>query len=163
MDERSERLFKVDDMSEECDWNRLAPTERFKEMTDVHGSDVNTLLDLSLKKWQFLLEEMELTGWPVRDGGPTTCALCSSFNMIGGQGYCSTLCPIKADTGRDACADTPYDDWHDFEKLRWIKHTDAIGFPGNAVVGEMIDVARREVAYLERLKEGLCSSLSHGE
>ena len=59
------------------------------------------LIDLSIHKWQ------AITYYGGVDFSANNCALCLEFHA---PQDCSG-CPVKYETGKDFCADTPYFDW----------------------------------------------------
>ena len=62
-------------------------------------------LDLSIAKWEFILNYLETTGITPHDGSGDTCGLCVLY-----MGYLCCLCSIGA-AGYKNCENTPYKDY----------------------------------------------------
>lgn len=69
----------------------------------------------SIKKWTNIVQEFE-NGEQINEGGIDDCPLCQLFHPYGNRRALELKtgcknCPIKRDTGKDFCANTPYEDW----------------------------------------------------
>lgn len=61
-------------------------------------------LNFSIKKWEYIVDKMRDSRTVViSDGGKQTCALCMKYI----EDDC-WACPIREETGRKWCEDTPY-------------------------------------------------------
>ena len=66
-------------------------------------------LELSIQKWEFIVDSVK-AGLTVKgDGAELTCALCADFFLLHCVG-----CVVGESTGRELCKGTPYDDWRPF-------------------------------------------------
>ena len=91
-------------------------TERKIILIDAEGAEA---LDGSVEKWNRIVQAFEAVKgtdqYPeYSEGGPDDCPLCVRYHPVkkGAKVWvCAKACPIKKDTGRDFCEDTPYDDW----------------------------------------------------
>lgn len=144
----AEKLFRVVH-DHNFDWPRLQATPGV-----TPGADMCALIHLSIQKWEYIVAHIETTATPLRDGGPTTCALCFRFYR---DPRC-TGCPIAARTQRSACQNTPYDKYASYVNQRWNRHANARGYPGTDCTHEMLETARREVAFLKQIEEARCSN-----
>ena len=77
-------------------------------ITDEFKPTIRNALDLSIAKWEFILEHLKTWGVIIHDGGTATCGLCFTFRC--------TMCPISVvrDSG---CDDTPHADYLSAETL----------------------------------------------
>lgn len=91
-------------------------------------------IDLSIKKWEFIVEAYEngIEGH-IKDGGDRTCALCIEYFAYACKG-----CPVYEATGRMSCIGTPYRDY-------W-RHYDG------ATQKERLGTAIAEVEFLRGLR-----------
>jgi hypothetical protein len=79
--------------------------ERFNQLCE--SSDLNTIIRMSILKWEIIAASY-LTDRPITsDGGWTTCALCRIFIDVH---HCKG-CPVMAKTGTASCYKTPYTDF----------------------------------------------------
>lgn len=90
------------------------------------------------KKWIPIVNEKGV------DNGNENCHLCRNFQ---GQG-CSG-CPIKRETGRSGCKETPYDDWNSHHCME--HHKVVAAFPRKVECPECKEIAQKEVDWLEAL------------
>lgn len=88
-------------------------------------------LELSIRKWQVLLELAE-GGRKIDDGATETCGLCQ-WHFVFGIKWCED-CPVQIKTGRPGCNGTPYVDYHNADGPE-----------------EAADAARLEIEFLEGL------------
>lgn len=68
--------------------------------------DVREALDGSISKW------FKIVNGTGEDNGADDCPLCHLFNgRINDRSYNCNGCPIREDTGKDFCDNTPYVQW----------------------------------------------------
>jgi len=89
---------------------------------------IRNALDLSIAKWEFILNYLETTGILLYDGGNGTCGLCCAYD------YCH-YCPIEQ-AGHKGCINTPYVDYLYAETLE-----------------EHIAAAKAEIEFLKGLRK----------
>jgi hypothetical protein len=135
-------LFQVEETAHEGvhsdDWLELRPTDALGLLITPDTTN-GELLDLSIKKWEFIVEWLEDEENADRiddldDCGGLTCALCLKYMDSAPKQYCKG-CPIAL-AGHPGCGDTPYGEFHD--------------------VGENADragAARKEIVFLQKVKE----------
>lgn len=102
----------------------------------VAPEDEEEAINLSVNKWQFVVESLESSTSLVNDGGWTTCALCQIYDR-GNHERCYG-CPVVERTGLPGCENTPYREYR--EALKRGDRTAAL------------DAARREVEFLQSLE-----------
>ena len=85
-------------------------------------------LDLSIAKWEFILNYLETVGIPLQDGANETCGLCCAY-------YICVSCLVRH-AGYKGCMDTPYEDYLDAETLE-----------------EHITAAKAEITFLKGLRK----------
>lgn len=66
---------------------------------------------MSIRKWEYILNELK-NGYDIEyDGCTDTCGLCILYHKyVNGRANCKG-CPVKEKTGRNGCRNTPYDKW----------------------------------------------------
>jgi hypothetical protein len=92
-------------------------------------------LDMSIAKWETVVDYIERTGKLLYDGQADTCGLCEMYFGKHCQG-----CIVAEATNVAYCASTPF-----------VKYKEALA-QGNVVEG--LAAARAELAFLKSLKEG---------
>lgn len=97
-----------------------------------------TALQGSIAKWEAVADGSGV------DHGDANCPLCQVFND--GK-HCCDGCPVKQETGRGGCEDTPFDEWHEhrLEKHRGMRRAIV---PGCA---ECARLAQAELDFLRSL------------
>ena len=95
-----------------------------------------TALAFSIKKWEFVVEQLEDGKRVTKDDGVVTCGLCQVYWKLD----TCTSCPVKEATGLDACEGTPYDEWHDEIWKPWKDKP------------SLLKAAKAELAFLRGLK-----------
>ena len=102
-----------------------------------YDADTLTALQASIQHWKDIEAGVE------DELGYSNCALCQRFNIIGEIPRC-TGCPVYKKTGHRVCRNTPYTDWAvAIRRIVPVKRT--------AVTKELIDIAHKEVEFLESL------------
>ena len=84
-------------------------------VTDEFKPTIRNALDLSIAKWEFILEHLYATGDKIIDGGETTCGLCQLYSHDEEVRSCPS-CPIEI-AGNIGCINTPYEDYFYAETL----------------------------------------------
>ena len=67
-------------------------------------------LELSIRKWQFIVDNFPAAYW---DSGDDTCALCHLYLF---NAKC-VGCPVQYATKESSCYCTPYDEWREVPSL----------------------------------------------
>lgn len=99
-------------------------------------STLSQAFDMSISKWKFILECLERGTDVRRCGGWMTCGLCL-VHPLGCE-----KCPVMLNTGYSNCEDTPYESF-----------LDATG------IDKKMNIARQEIAFLERLRDVHCGEV----
>lgn len=109
------------------------------------GANPETLaeaFDISIAKWEFIVQQMRENGLVILDGGTNTCGLCMMFREWSdelGDETCGD-CPVVLHTGMDGCNETPYEDF----------------YPHKKTVEQKIAAAEAELVFLKMLRERHC-------
>jgi hypothetical protein len=102
--------------------------KRGAHFPDTDLMNIVEVTELSIEKWQYIVNRIKKTKAPIWDGGTTTCALCLKY-----FGSCSG-CPIRAVTGFGSCAHTPYTEYERSDHVDYI---------------EDLKIAREELKFLK--------------
>lgn len=105
-------------------------------------------LQYSIAKWKFIAQWLKKGLYLREDGGSETCGLCLLYNhpeQKYGPGEACQGCPIRAYTGRQFCADTPY--------VLMRTYTVDEENPGLGVLND-VDAATAELNFLRKLAQG---------
>lgn len=96
----------------------------------------------SIKKWEGIVEGTGV------DNGDENCPLCGKFahRMDFRSGTHCEGCPVKAATGLDGCAGSPWIDWNDAMLARHGRRMDT-----NATDDETVMCAALELEFLKSL------------
>lgn len=97
--------------------------------------DADLALELSIEKWQFIVDCLQEGKKVEVDGGPSTCALCTAFRE---QSVDCFGCPVQEKTKWTGCKRTPYEKWE--------------GLKFSATLEDREFYARQELEFLKGLR-----------
>ena len=101
-------------------------------------------LQLSISKWEFIVEWLKKGRQLMNDGGHETCGLCLLYahpkEKYGPDEICQG-CPVRAYTGKPFCAGTPYSNMD-------------LNMDPDALAPKNVDVATAELNFLRALQQG---------
>ena len=125
----SDQLFYIDGNY------KLQRTEDFPEVTEENA------LDLSIAKWEAIVQIIEEEQVKVREQGHSTCALCQLHRMDLNttpfwDEYECGKCVVYSRVGEESCEGTPYNEFTDADTPQ-----------------EQLVAAIKQVEFLKSLKE----------
>lgn len=116
---------------------------RITEIVEVETLSMEDALELSIHKWNIIVEYIRRKGCYIYDGGTMTCYLCkwalhkARSTSIGDIAVCS-LCPVGKHVGYQGCYLTPY----------W-KYSRSVAYH----LDESLGAAVEELIFLEGLRD----------
>lgn len=114
--------------------NKLINVKKLEPFNDIEA------LELSIAKWQTIINTIE-AGYEVgSDGGTSTCGLCvRHLGDASGPSPCDQngMCPVKRMSGQVHCACTPYNKW--------------VTAKNNEDDEDKLDAAYQEVEFLQNI------------
>ena len=105
--------------------------EKGPEFPSAIGGDGYNPLELSIKKWEFIVGMLNAGEEVSNDGGLLTCGLCILYDPR--ESHCAG-CPVRERTGLSYCNGTPYEAWEDEDDF------------------DRTTIAEKELAFLESLR-----------
>lgn len=91
------------------DFNKVYRGPDFPTLPIVRNCDERDLLELSIQKWEFVLEHYDEIH---ADGGSNTCALCMRYDPSGFVVPRCGGCPVRKATGQPGCVGSPFMKFH---------------------------------------------------
>jgi hypothetical protein len=95
-------------------------------------------LEMSIAKWETIVDHIELTGELIYDGEADTCALCEMYYEHVKWPVCCEGCPVAEHTGYSHCRKTPFSAYQ-----RALEKDD---------VEAGLEAARKELEFLKSLR-----------